>query len=1068
MRSLADAARFLASVFARAADAWSDPALTRALFRDLGWELASLPPEIAAVGDALAAVDTLWRDLEHADPSEAQVAPIASAIGGLWHAFQTLETTPPPSGLPAAFAEGLATTLLDYWVIDALHHLGDIMLPALELLGIVEIRYVEEALPRQRYFLRRVHWELLPKLLADPGAAFRARWGWGTAAFDAPAMLARFRDMIAALPWPASLRTAPRDEMLAAGDATTEDALCVDVELLAGEVAGTKVAAGVRLLPIAPPGRSPGLALVPYLDGELGDTIAITDRVSLTIDASFDLEGGVVVTWIPERGVEVKLGLGAAAVTGASGRGSFTFDVHDPTRSPRVLFDALGVRLTAATAIGLAQIQLGSSSSFSVEISLADGVLTWDPSQAPGVLARVLGDHQVTTAAPLGLGWSSTAGFYVRGGSALGAAIPTTWQLGPVAITGLRVAVAGVPSGIALSLGVDGRVKLGPVTIAWQGLGAALVLSKPATGSLPLALDVDANAPSAISIGVASPLVSGSGSIQRQDADLDRYAGALHVKIADTIDLAAWGVLHTGSATQHRSLVVILAGHISPVELGWNFRLTGLGGLLALHRRMDVDALRDAAYGVTGCLDDLLFPDSPETRFPQLLATIDRFFPPATGSHVAGPMVEIEWGRGAVVNARIRATLLLQLDGSKVALYGTVRVGFPTIDSDSTLRIRAGLEALFDPRDKLARFSITILEAKLFQSIQFTGGAAFLVRWGSGREFAFTIGGFHPAFRPYIPAGLIEPPRVGVHWNPLSGVRLDLTQYFAITSTSMQFGAAAHAEVRVSWGKVTGELAFDVLVMTSPSLFLEADLHARVTVSVFGADLLSAGLDGSLVGPGPWVFSGKVEWKVWIVGISKSFHFEWGDRLSIPAAPQSAGAILGAEMQLPANWTSFRTRRLPVKVRSGVTAPLAPPDEIEVRQSRLPFDTPIETLEGNPLSDAGLWTLTVTSASGIVKLFDLTAVFPERRFLAHPSKERPFRSGLHCGAHLARPDWDISAVAINVDSTATDDVVIDGGATVTGAVALPAPRVADGVASALPATGRARGFGDGATLELAR
>src|SRR6185369_8990579 len=122
-----------------------------------------------------------------------------------------------------------------------------------------------------------------------------------------------------------------------------------------------------------------------------------------------------------------------------------------------------------------------------------------------------------------------------------------------------------------------------------------------------------------------------------------------------------------------------------------------------------------------------------------------------------------------------------------------------------------------------------------------------------------------------------------------------------------------------------------------------------------------------------------------------------GDRVSIPPTPQSAGQILAAEMQQTANWTSFRTRALPVKLRSGVSAPLAPRDEIEVRQSRLPFDTRVETMEGNPLTDAGVWTLTCTSTSGIVKLFDVTEPFPERRFLARPSKERPFRSGLRAG-----------------------------------------------------------------------
>jgi hypothetical protein len=263
---------------------------------------------------------------------------------------------------------------------------------------------------------------------------------------------------------------------------------------------------------------------------------------------------------------------------------------------------------------------------------------------------------------------------------------------------------------------------------------------------------------------------------------------------------------------------------------------------------------------------------------------------------------------------------------------------------------------------------------------------------------------------------------------------------------------------------VTGDLAFNVLVMTSPSLRLEADLHVRVTVSVFGADLLSAGLDGALAGPGPWSFSGSVTWRVWIFSISKSFHFDWGDRTSIGAAPQSAGQILGAEMSEPANWTSLRVRALPVKLRTGANTALAPRDEVEVRQSRLPFGTLIETMEGSRLTDAGVWTLTTTSVGSITKLADITEVFPEQRFLAEPSKERPFRNGLVCGARLGRADWDISTVAIAVDSTATDDVVIDGDTTVTGPVMLPRLTAAQTVSVALPSMAPARAFTRGMSI----
>jgi hypothetical protein len=724
------------------------------------------------------------------------------------------------------------------------------------------------------------------------------------------------------------------------------------------------------------------------------------------------------------------------------------------------LGSATGTRLElgAVTLSATADIQ-PTQQSLELSADTAGSALVLAGGDADGFIAGVLPAGGVRAPFDLGLVWSSRTGFKLRGSTSLDALIPLGLSLWGVTVSDVHLGLRANDGHLTLGVAAGLSVTIGPVRMGIEGIGFTGAVSFPdGGGNLGVAdLAAEFAPPTGLSLSISVPAVSGGGAFT-SEPDRGRYTGALHLKILDSIDVAAWGVLQTGSATEHWSLVVLLAGHIAPIELGWGFRLTGLGGIIALHRDMDTDALRDAAYGVRGNLDDLLFPDDPEARLPQLLSSVERFFPPKTNSYVAGPMAELEWGPKAEVNARIRAAVLLQLNAQKVELFGTVRVGFPTLTDDSTLRIRAAIEALVDLREHVARFSINLLEAKLFGSIQVSGGAAFFVRWGPGRQFVFTIGGFHPAYRPYIPGGLVEPARVEVHWNPISALAIDLTQYFAITSTSMQFGAAAHAVVGCSWGQVTGDLAFDVLVMTSPALHVEADLHVRVTVSVFGADLLSAGLDGSLSGPGPWSFSGSVNWSIWIFSISKSFHFDWGDRGSAGATPQSAGQILGAEMAEPSNWTSRRLQALPVKLRSKANTALAPRDEVEVRQSRLPFGTRIETMEGNPLSDAGVWTLTTTSSGSIVKLDDLTDVFPEQRFLTSPSKERPFRAGLVCGARLGRRDWDISTAAIGVDSTATDDVVIDGGTTVTGPVTLPPLTAAQTVSVALPTRAPARAF----------
>jgi hypothetical protein len=377
-------------------------------------------------------------------------------------------------------------------------------------------------------------------------------------------------------------------------------------------------------------------------------------------------------------------------------------------------------------------------------------------------------------------------------------------------------------------------------------------------------------------------------------------------------------------------------------------------------------------------------------------------------------------------NGRIRAALLLQIHDTKIALYGTAQLGFPTLSTDHVLRIRAGIEALYDHENQFARFSLVLTEAKLFKTVELTGGAALLIRWGAHDEWAFTLGGFHKNFRPFIPAGLREPPRLGAHWKPVSGVDLELTAYAAVTSTSIQFGAGAKLVAGTSWGGVRGDIGFDFLVMTEPSFHFEAELQFRVTAFLFGCDLISAGLRGALEGPGPWRLEATIYWEVCGVDISKDLGpYEWGSRDSTAIAQKEARQILGDAIEDPSSWSIRRSGRMPVRVRPGSEELLDPRDRVEVRQTALPFGTAIEVHDRNRLSDGGTWTLTPATGA-VLKIEDVRDVFPMRRYRKSPPKETPFQSGLACGAVFGNPGWDARReLAVSSDEAATDDLVLD-------------------------------------------
>jgi hypothetical protein len=441
---------------------------------------------------------------------------------------------------------------------------------------------------------------------------------------------------------------------------------------------------------------------------------------------------------------------------------------------------------------------------------------------------------------------------------------------------------------------------------------------------------------------------------------------------------------------------------------------------------MDVGALRDAVLGTPGALDTALFSERPEEQLPVVLPTIERFFPAAPGHQVAGLLVEIEWrAETGTLFGHFRGVLLAEIENLVFALYGTAQVGFPTLTQDHILRLRAGLEAVYDYRNKFVRVSLALTEALLFKRVRLTGGAALLFRWGEHDEFAFTLGGFHPSFRPFIPAGLREPPRLGATWHPNEFVDLNLQSYFAITSTSLQYGWSAHVEIGASWGGLRADADFNFLVMRKPRTLFEVDLQFRVTAHLFGCDLFSAGLKGSMTGPDPWVIEGTIYWEVCGVDMSKDFGpYQWGDDFGqIGQTQEQARRVIGDAVADPASWSMRRQKALAVRLRPGANDVLDPRDQIDVRQSQLPLGTVLEVYDASGLSDAGAWRLVGTG--GVAKVSDLTDVFPTRRYLRKPPKEQPFRGGLTSGARFGSTAWSVPAGAVASDESLTEDRVLD-------------------------------------------
>jgi hypothetical protein len=1023
MSTLGGAMRFLAGALAEAADAWSDPALLRSFLRDLGWTVESIPPQLTAVGAPAAALADTWRTAQHSEVTPEQIARLAEEVRALWLALSALDTMPEPPGL-TDFATDLGRTILDYWIVEALERYGWISLPLLELFGIVEVRHVDDAPPRRAHFRRKVHWDRLPGLLEDPAAGFRDRYGWGTPAFAADEVLSRIRELLLQLRWSAALIQPNADE-LAAGGAPLDVAISgVELQLLAGERSGARVEAGVRFLPLARPGIPPGLGLVPYFSPGLGAQFPLDDHVAIALDASFDVQGGVILSWLPTQGLELRTDLHApgGGTTRATGHAALRMLIDDPAKTEKHLVDVLGFQLVARTAQGAVLVELEPEPSFAIEAEIKDGLVRWDSSKAPGVLARLFGDRSFEAAAAIGLGWSSRRGFYLRGGTTLGTVIPTDVVLGPVRLRGIRVALEPLDAGVALVLGVDGEVAIGPVTIDWQGLGVKVGVQRGAGENDPIDLAFDASAPTMIGLRIDTPLVAGGGSIRRVDAD--RYAGELSLRALGVEVRALASVARVDGAT---SVAAIIAARWPGVPIGLGFLLEGMTGVIGIDRRVDDEACR--ARLRTGGVAALLSGGGDPAA---ALDALEAVFPVAAGRYLVGLGPTIGWGSPRILRADL--VLLLELPSPvRVILLASARLGLPTL-AKPVVDLRLDAIGVLDFDRRTFALDASLHDSSL-AGYELTGDLALRTAWGDDPAFVLSIGGFHPRFAP--PPGFPALRRVALTAGDQPQLRLEA--YLALTSNTAQIGAQADLTYEESGFSIAAHVGFDALFELSPFHF-EVDISASASITWHGHRLLSVELDFLLEGPRPWHAKGDASFGVLWWDVSVGFDVTWGNAAPLPLPPPPD---LAAELRTALGRADAWTSELPAGERAWIAIADRPPvagvvkvhplAAVTVRERILPLDYDVTQFGSVPLAAPRRFAITgVTvgprspAAPKVDDVFapaQFTRMSPEER-LAAPAFERH-------GAGVRIGDGEVAHGPVARVSMDEDTILVDPLAVVT-------------------------------------
>jgi hypothetical protein len=957
-------------------DALTSVSAFQGFMTQLGWSASSIPPPIQALATPLGALLTDLQKVESGTATASDYTNLLHDIEAVVTAVDALANN--AAGFPAAFLAantGFLTTfpeqLLDYLLITYLRRYRPSIGYFLETVGLTRTSYVAGTATLPASLKRQVVWSDIPLLINNPVQLFANAYQWGTAQFNARSLLGNLRNFLVSVGIPAKLPALPPASalILENGAAVAGNPVrnMVEVEIFSQQVSDAEVRGGLRLYPLPAVGAHlPGLALLPYLEGQVGESFAITPSLTLTVTATLDLTGGLAATVRPNESLALVAGFAANPPTGSTVQGKLLLGLTTTPagNQPLVLFSTDGgTSLQIQHLSGQGGVTLSSSGppDFLLGLSLQGGQLTLSLAGADGFLADLMPPGGMKLNFDFGINWSRSAGLSFTGGAGMSAALPLHADLGPVELDTVHLALTAGGSGLVLALTVDAEGTLGPIAVSVQQVGFSGTLSFPRTSGSGRVVDFSASfvPPKGLGLSIEGPAVSGGGFISFYPAQ-SQYAGGLELTI-ETLNLKAFGLLNT---TPEVSFVIIISADFPPIALGFGFFLEGVGGLLGINRTLASDPLRAALRAHT--LDDIVFLHGDiVSQAPKLIQGVSAIFPPTQGRYVVGPFVTITWSDPALLTAEL-ALVISMPSPVTVTILGDITVAVP--DPDTPL-ILLHLDVL-GSWDSAAQ--LIAIDASLYNSyvaaFAVNGDSAFRLGYGTDPSFALSVGGLNPQFQP--PPQFPTLKRLSVSLGSGGNPGLSVQGYFAVTANSVQFGAAAQLVAQAAGFGVHASISFDVLFVLDPFGFT-LDLHAELDLLAGGSVVMSLHFDGQLSGTSPWHVQGDASISLLFFSVSVHFSATWGE--SGGAQNQPTALVippLQAALQDARNWSASlppnagQVATLAAAASSGTAILVHPLGQIELRQTVVPLNITIAKFGNATPSDATLFTATAVSLNG--------------------------------------------------------------------------------------------------------
>jgi hypothetical protein len=887
----------------------------------LGWTADDIPQPIQDLGTDLDALITQLKVVTDGDVGLAAINNLREAVIGVIDSVKAISSAPdglfPPHFIADNFKDDFPEQVVTYLLVEYLSTEHPTAAFALRALGVIERRYEPPTGNRRPFIRNKFEFSNLAQVLEDPSVVFANAFGWGTDAPDYDSLFEQLDNLLVYLGL--AVFRSEIDERVARkveegidhpGNPRRKVLRAVFFERTRTD--GGRLAAELDFLPL--PGDAtakPGLALLPFFNGVLGFSMQLGNDIAVMIDGSFDLQGGVGLIFRPEQDLKVLLGFNSdAAPTSASGEIVVRAEYSNESGEPIVLIGSSGgSRLEVRNVSGTGGLRLstaaGKQEIFS-EFELQGGRLVIDTSQGDGFLQRILPANGFSANVELTAGFSTIQGFYFRGSGGLEVQLPTHVTLGPVDIQSIVIGVRTQSGAIQVDLGANVKTELGPLTAVVKELGLRAALSFPDSGgNLGVAnVDIGFKPPSGLGLSIDGGGFKGGGFLDFEPEE-GRYSGMLELEFQDQFTLKAIGLLTTRlpNGESGFSLLIVISSEFTPIQLGFGFKLNGVGGLLGLNRTVKTDILRAGLRDNT--LSNILFPTDIIANADRILSDLRQVFPPQSGRFIFGPMAKITWGTPTLLT--IDVGLVIEVpEPVRLAILGVLRGILPD-ERASILRLQVNFLGEINFEQEQLSFDATLFDSKLL-GFTLTGDMAIRLNWGADANFLLTVGGFHPAYQP-PPMNLPAIRRLTLALLSGDNPRLTLEMYFAVTSNTVQFGAQLELYAAAWKFNVCGFLTFDVLFQFNPFYFI-AEITAMLTLRVGSSSIASIKLTLTLEGPTPWKAKGTASFKVcWFFTLKIRFNKTFGEERNTTLPDLAVVPLLVAALSAADNWEAEHSER---------------------------------------------------------------------------------------------------------------------------------------------------------------